>query len=158
MSVTVLTTDDGPHPPEKWACVSLDQLMAVVSIAPSAPPDAFRSKRALEDTLLSTLVALHAGVQKLERELLAADNAHLHTPLDPATRVDEAVKLLVADTVDSPLFSFHFSRVDVQEHMANVLTQHFLDVMHIERHWHAHRLKDSGDPHVAAYRAKHNMG
>jgi hypothetical protein len=161
----ILVTDGGPHPPEKWAHVSADEIMALIEVAPSAPKSAFRAKRRLEGRIFDTLIKAHSDLQVEERRHLTADSARLHADIAAMATVAARAwtEMVVAEArtdrdEGDPFgpFEEHFNRADVQEHIFRILKQHFGDSIHIERHWHADRNPDN--PHVKAYRAKHNMG
>jgi hypothetical protein len=153
----ILITDGGPHPPEKWAHVSVSEIMQVIQVAPSAPQTAFRARRDLEGKLFDLLIKLHGQIQEFERASLAADASAIHADLSHLAEIGAkgAIDLILMQVKDTA-FAEHFNRQDVKDHIARVLGQHFADSMHIERHWHADRNPEN--EHVKAYRKKYNMG
>jgi hypothetical protein len=155
MSMQILVTNGGPHPPEKWAHVSAHQIMDVIQVAPSAPKWAFRAHRELEIKLYELLVRLHDEVQRAESDRLKTDDVYLNTPIAPHVQAFSAASKVVEAAQDSA-FADHFSAPQVKEYIMRVIGQHFTDAMHIERRWHVDRNPNS--EHAKAYRAKHNMG
>lgn len=144
-----MVTNGGPHPPEKWADISAAQIMSMIQIAPTADPSVMIARRELELKLFKVLVVLHAQNQNAERAALKkAGDKHLANPL--RLSVELPAKLATAEIVKaargSP-FATHFEKPEAQQHIFNVIGQHFTDAADIERKWYADRnpTKAKGD-------------
>jgi hypothetical protein len=136
MQLGVLATDGGPHPPEKWAEATADQIIDIGSTAPQALLSEARTLRA---KLVAILTPHHDRVQQHERGALAAKgDAHLETPLDPSPHIDDPVAEIVA-AAKGTSFAAHFQRPEVQQYLRDLIGHHFASAMHIERQWHPHR-------------------
>lgn len=149
-----MISDGGPHSAEKWAHVGAQEIMKLVQIAPSAPKEAFKAYRELEERIYYTLLKAHGDMQDEERRYLSADSARLHEPAmaERAAQTWAPVVASQANEDGAGLFEAHFKRLDVQEHIYRVLGQHFADSIHIERCWHADRNPDN--PHAQAFNLK----
>ncbi len=154
--VGILTTDGGPHPADKWAAETANQIVAMVQIdEASGSPAAVAARKAkprLQLAIAEVMEDLHDNVMKYERAMLAEDgDDHLLTPLDPKggqlDTVEEAVTEILALTEGTP-FAAHFAANAAA--VQSTVAHHFALIMDIERSWHADRNPDSQK--VIAYR------
>ena len=153
MTVYVMKTDGGSHPPEKWAEVTASQ---IVQIAESAPEGRSAEARALRDKIVAVLTDHHGRAQDKEKAALAEHgHARLGHDLDPSEHIDDALPAVVA-AANGTSFAEHFARPDVQDYLRRVLHKDFGTAMHIERSWHADRNPDA--PEAAAFRGAHHPG
>lgn len=144
MQLTVMVTHGGPHPAEKWADRTAND---IVQIADDVADDIKAAAYALRAELIAVLMGEHARVQEEERRCLADDHEHLVTKLDPAEHAARAVEK-VLDKGMASSWGEHFKRPEVRHHVHQTLHQHFGSSMDIERSWHADR-----NPHTEAAKA-----
>lgn len=150
----IMTTNGGPHPSDKWAEMTANQIAdtILVDASPDDTSDAARAARKAKRDLVAKLFDIfddhHAGVQQSEQGKLknvkTADKAAAHadheqTPIDPKPHVDA-----IMDTVNSAFaatpWAAHLAKGEVQDTVRAIIGQHTVDVMHIERRWHHDRL------------------
>lgn len=149
----VMVTDGGPHPPDKWAKVTAQQIFD--DIETNAPQVGLGEARQFRDELEQLLTQHHGNVQDSERALIARHgDARLSHPLD-ATPHLPAVAAIVALAARHS-FRDYFARPQTAEYLRHLLSAHFATAMHIERSWHADRNPDS--EHARAFRATYHPG
>lgn len=140
-----MVTNGGPHPADKWAAVTTNEILDLIKIDPeSQSPAAVEARLAKEDLrskLLRFFTDHHDRVQKHERE---QDRGPAHD-LDPKQHVDASAKGLDALFAASPFAAAFNSPVLVVGDMTakqlihRIVGQHSANVMHIERRYHADR-------------------
>lgn len=187
MKVLVLATDNGPHPPEKWARVSAQELAyKLIDIDEnSASPKAVEMREArdqLEGKLYAVLKGHHTAVQTAERDAMLREGAdRLGAPLHASVAdrdvavgehidLDAAVQSVVEEAKFHPELFAHFSKDEVKAVIRDRLGMDFGSVIDIERDWHANgTLFDNGmvkanpdydrrHPAVAAWQARRHPG
>lgn len=140
MLAGVLITNGGPHSADKWADITVDQ---IVQVSPTASAEMRMEANVLRVNLKAVVSQLHASVMSGERTLLDADgDGRLGSPLDPTELREDAVAAVVNAAKDTA-WAEHFAKPDVQEYLGRLLMQHFCSIMDIERSWHADRHPDS---------------
>lgn len=146
-----MVTDGGPHPSDKWAELTSNTIVDTILIDAN-PNDGSANavgvrlaKRELRNALFAILISHHTGVQEIER----ATNVTVKTAADAGKRVIEAhdpkphldtVLPQVNAAFAATPFAAHFAKPEVQAVVAQIIGQHTVDVMHIERRWHLDRL------------------
>lgn len=141
---TIMITDGGPHPPDKWADVTTQQIADLIVIEPSAQLRAASEKREFETALFNLLISLHDFVQQHERNSLDRNGEpHLLTPVVVHGHADDAAHRVVGLAQRFPLFAEHFSKRETRVAVYVILGQHFTDSAHIERRWYADRINSS---------------
>jgi hypothetical protein len=143
-----MITNGGPHPADKWADTTTDTILGLIQVAEdSVSPEAAvarQAKRDLRVLLFDIFNGHHDGVQKSEQAANAKvkkiDHARdrIEEPHDPTPHMSvmDQVNALLAR---SP-FAAHFAKPEVQDVVRQIIGQHTVDVMHIERRWHHDRL------------------
>lgn len=146
----LMITDGGPHPADKWADMTTDTLLGLVEIADNsdspAATTARQAKRDLRPVLFEILHAHHDVVQNSERAELAKvklskSMEHMlgkHDPDDHAS-TEEACGAVCAALAKTP-FAVHFARPEVDAVVHQIIKQHTVNAMNIERRWHHDRL------------------
>lgn len=152
-----MTTNGGPHPADKWADTTTDEILAMISVADdSVTPEAAAARQAKRDMrplLFAIFNTHHALVQADERTMLATNaSKHAATPLDPAPRMTDTINAVNALFATTP-YAAHFASPDAQAMIRQIIGQRTVDVMHIERRWHT-----EDTPAAAAYRASLTKG
>lgn len=164
MQIGIMKTNGGPHPADKWAIVTVSQIMQGVFGISNAETV---SQRKLELAMLDAIEKHHHHVQHHERSKIAEHGMdRLTHPLDPTEHLDDPVSELVAATKaigevemadsDNPgntkmvNVAAHFAKPDVQEQLRLLIGRHFATSMDIERSTHADRHRDH--PVAKAYR------
>lgn len=138
MQTSVLITNGGSHPAEKWAEATAAQL---IRIGESASPEALTGGRKLEVAIIDILEGHHRSnqsgeVAKLEEH---GPDRYVHD-IDPNEHVDiVAVAQSIFDAAKGTQFSTHFERPEVQQYVRDVLASHFATAQDVERQWHADR-------------------
>jgi len=145
MQAGVLITNGGPHPADKWAEVSADQIVALIDIddradSPQAT-EARRAKRRFREDLIDTLTGHHDDCIGKERGAL---KTHGVARYDQSEVVDdhhpetlEAACQAVSDAASKyPVLGNHFSEGEAADVVRRILRSHMNHIMHIERGWH----------------------
>lgn len=142
----LMVTNGGPHPPDKWAEITSDEILGLVQIdedsASSEAIAARLAKRDLARQLFSYFMMHHAGVQQSERAALAKSAKRVDAKLDPTVHLKAGAEALAPDLAaifDLTPFADHFRKPDVITVVNTIIAQHSGDVMHLERRWHADR-------------------
>lgn len=159
-----LITNNGAHPPGKWAELTAESILNLITISEEptddeamlkARDDARRTKINLFPVLFNILEQAFDEAQKGERKLIAR---HSHKRLehdlnrDIAPRVSEAMGKLQTAFAGS-MFADHFAKPDVVDVIQRIIGQHIGNNMHIERSYHADRNPDTKE--ALAFRARH---
>lgn len=146
MRVGIMITDNGSHPPEKWAAESAAQIADVIVIDPNS---IVRDTMTIEknnfiNALKDTLVRYHEQVQKDEISKLKEFGAYrLNTENSPdPEHLDEAVDA-VQSVSKMTMFGAHFNKPEVRHFVHQTLGGHFTTVRHTERSWFADKHPES---------------
>jgi hypothetical protein len=149
-----LVTDDGPHPPEKWAEVTADHIIA---ISEQAEETKVVEAQRFREKLVDLLTRLHDSTQKNERGQLEAEGVgRLAAELDPGEEDLEGPAGEIIQLAAGFSFEDHFQKPETKEHLKNVLRSHHASQVFIERSWHADRNPDS--PEAKEFHAKYHPG
>lgn len=144
----ILATDFGPHPPEKWAMHTAEEIFDV-SKTPAAKTIA---ARAVQLKIAEALQAHYADVQQIEQNGLNANAAaHLDSSLSADPHMDAMVKA-VFDATRGSEWEAHYQHPDVVAEVRKVIAHHVVTAQHTERLWHANRNPDLAES--TAYRAR----
>lgn len=136
MKVGVMITEGGPHPPEKWAEQTAEQIIDIVETAPEA---LLSEARAFRAQIVEILTVHHATVQETERNLLEASGAAHHAvPIDPSPHLADPVDAIIAAAQDKS-FAEHFNKPETRAYLEQTIGSHFATAMHVERSWHRDR-------------------
>jgi hypothetical protein len=147
---SIMITDGGPHPADKWAVITAGQIIQIAEGSTSTDARKFELK------ILDTLEAGHKGLQDAERAALAAKgDDRLADGLGGHEACAPVIDQIVAAAAGTS-FEAHFARAEVREHIDRVLHQHFDMSVAIERDWHAHRHPDG--KHARAWRKRNANG
>lgn len=128
--VSVLTTDGGPHPPEKWAQVTAERLL------PDTPAASVAALMRLRANVMDLLTAHHEAAQVHERDCLANDPDHSSQPHHGPTDLEGLVSGIQELAAGTP-WSEHLAKPEVVDVMKDIITQHTVGLRHVERLWHA---------------------
>ncbi len=148
----ILATNGGPHPADKWAEATSDAIVdtILVDVNPNdgseAAVAARLAKRALRENLFQIFMTHHAGVQRGEQSSLKKfakkpqdAAAVLLGEHDPMPYRDDVMAKVNAAFGVTP-YKDHFAKPEVQALVWQIIGQHTVDVMHIERRWHHDRM------------------
>src|SRR5258708_4978382 len=132
----VLVTNDGKHSAEALARLIPENLIQIMSTASDLT---VREAAAFTEELHIHLTQTIADLQAKEQDNITAGNhgenshtCHLHG-YDCQDKVEQTLAKIV-QTAEKYSFRDHFQKDFVQEHIKNVLGNHFSTAMHIERH------------------------
>ncbi len=146
MQPSIMVTDGGPHPAEKWAQVTASQ---IVDIASTAPDVLLREAREFEAKLIQLLQRHHSLVQSHERSGLDTHGPErLATDIDTSSHLGGAAREIIA-LAKGTSFEAHFAKPEVAAYLERVIHEHFHHSMHVERQWYAGA--NSDHPHAAAF-------
>ncbi|HLL28596.1 MAG TPA: hypothetical protein VKT73_13210 [Xanthobacteraceae bacterium] len=154
MTPTVMVTDGGPHPADKWAEVTAGQLGDLIVLGPNASPKVRREKEKFVISLQEAFEGHHQDVQDNEAAALKKEGtARLSTGYREHVEKRKAAALKsVADAAKGTSFESHFARPEIQEIVWRMISQHFTSSMKIHRSWHADANPD--DKHAKAFKAR----
>lgn len=133
----ILATDHGPHPSERWAMHTAEEVFNTSKIA---DPARTVQARAVQIKIAEALSAHYDAAQKGERGRLAANaDAHLMTEHDGAPA--EAMATMLSAVKGTP-WEAHYAKAEVQAEVMRTLQHHFVTAQHIERLWWCDRNMD----------------
>lgn len=149
-----MVTNGGPHPADKWAEMTANTIVDS-TLADAHPDDASQeaiaaraAARKLRVDLFEIFNAHHDKVQKHER----GECGKCKKLVDAAMRViaphDPEHHMGVMDQVNAAFaatpFAAHFAKPEVQSLVTQIVGQHTVDVMHLERRWHHDKITIKG--------------
>lgn len=150
----LMITDGGPHPADKWADMTTDTLLDMIQIADnSESPEAVaarQAKRDLRPILFDLLHNHHKLVQVGERQTLKtikdakASGARRDGKYDPDDHATSDVCGEVCAALAATPFAAHFAKPEVDAVVHQIIKQHTVNAMNIERRWHHDRLTAKG--------------
>lgn len=153
MTVGVMITNGGAHPPEKWAETTAG---CIVQIADHVAGERRGAAIKLQAAIYDVLVLHHAIVQREEKDQLSAMGAAgLLAPLDHGRDLDEVVGQIINCGVDTP-WEKDFRTPEFDAGLRELLDRHFRTQKHVERSWHADQHPDTTEARV--FRANHHPG
>lgn len=146
MVASLMITNGGVHPADKWAELTADTIVDTLLVdgtpddASPAATAARAAKRKLRADLFEIFNVHHEGVQHHER----GECRKCKRPADAAARamsnVDVTHHMDVLDKVNAAVaqtpFAEHFAKGEVQDVVRAIIGQHTANVMHIERRQH----------------------
>jgi hypothetical protein len=140
MQPRLLITDNGKHPPEKWAMFTVEGLLEIDANSPNATAG-LRLKADMVDVLSRSFDA----VMVTERAALAGDsNARYAASLTPEIdSVDEAVDALIKCADGTPFETF-YREPGKRDAVKGVVAHHFALAIDIERSTHADQNPSDG--------------
>ena len=134
----ILTTNGGPHPPEKWAMTTAEQ---VFDISSSVAGDRLIQAQKMQLAIAEAVMPHHEKVQKDQVSSLLADVANILSPFAIEQYLDQVIKDIVA-IAQGTIWQSHFAKPEVQAAAREVIASNFQAAQHIERMWHADRNPD----------------
>jgi hypothetical protein len=148
MQVGFMITNNGGHPPEKWADMTTETILGL--LVDGNPEDgseqavaARRAKRELGLKLFDIFAFHHKRVMTEEVAHLR-NNAKSRIKAAAEKGLDPSPHMTVMDEVFAALaatpWSQHFEKPEVQQALRNIIGQHTADVMHHEHRYHADRM------------------
>ena len=132
----ILVTDNGPHPPEKWAMSTAEMIVDIDPTHMDGPR--LMQAQKLQLAVAEVLVSHHAMVQSDEKSNIAANVEHIAGPHDVEQYLDKAVDDIARTARGTP-WEAHYAEPEVQSAVKQTLRSHFGTAQHIERLWHADR-------------------
>jgi hypothetical protein len=139
--VRFIATSGGTHPPEAWASISTDDVLALIQIEPTGSQATIRAM-AVKDDLRPKLMALftaHYRMTQSNARLTLAHNKSADEQIEPyILGVVQDLNRLMATTP----YAEHFAREPVREKLFRITGQHTVNVIHIERKTRADKQGD----------------
>lgn len=161
MIVGILSTDNGPHPPEKWAAVTAGRVIdisanptgVVNGVVQANPQAVLREAEQFRQIVMTLLTHHHAEMQEAERAHLRAKGAdRLAEVIDVSAQVESAVRD-VLDAARSTSFAEHFTQDQVHDWLRVAFAEDFHHIALIERSWH---VGEADDPSGLTVRGDQN--
>lgn len=133
MQPKVMITDGGPHPADKWAELSVSDILSIQGESETA-----QAGRKLELKLLDVFEDWYQGVLNDERD-------QIHTLGDgyltlPCNGDEHSTDVLIRDVLNAAKgtqFEAHFARPDYAERIKAVVRHHVALLQDVESGWHA---------------------
>lgn len=152
--ILTMRTDNGPHPPEKWAVTTASHIMPVTDEMAGTHLIAAHK---LQFQISEILVPYHQGVFDHEvNELKSRGGARLFEPIHTNQDfVDEVLDKIVQAAKGTP-WEKNFSNPEMQDNVRQTLNSHFNTVRHIHRSLHADRNMHLEE--ARAFKALHHPG
>jgi len=145
--VSILATNGGPHPADKWADVSTEAVLGLIEVSEdSVSPEAAAAravKRQLRGQLFDIFNASHGALQDAHRKSLAkAKTCQKAKPIDVSQDLGAADQVL-ALLATTP-FAAHFAQDHVAETIRQITARDAANIIHIERCCHSDGLAAKG--------------
>lgn len=146
----ILVSNNGPHPADKWAELTANEIMDLIQIADPAEQQTEaqqvrlaamrKAKRELYPLLCELFENAHKACQDGERGELAKARGErrLAAKLDPMASTTTTMANLLA-LMDQTPFAEHFQKEEVKAVLTRMIGQHQANIMHIERSYFADR-------------------
>lgn len=146
----IITTNGGPHPADKWAMTSAEEIFPMQDAALTG--DHLIAAQRFQLDLAEVLEDHHDNVQTGEKESLTSHDDHCDNEIEVEHHIKAALAAVVEKSKGT-VWEAHFAKPEVQKAVEVVLESHFKSAAHIERLWHADRNPDNGAAH--AYKSTH---
>lgn len=127
--IRFLVTNNGVHPPEKWAEIITDDLMEISANAPDA---LLREANQFRQNLLAMFTEQVAKAQACEKEHCKHEKVDELLPYDTDDHVEETFGRLL-EIAGTTSFATHFEQPHVVEHVRKVINQKLSSAMRVER-------------------------
>lgn len=149
----LLKTDHGPHPADKWAVFTAEEIFDTSKLTNVGPwGGRLLDARRVQLAIATALEAVHRKVETAEVDALTADGtARIAAPHDGAAYVEEGIAAVLG-AIKGSEWEGHFGRPEVQEEVRQVLAHHFITAQHVQRLWHLNR--NPSTTGASAYRAR----
>jgi hypothetical protein len=153
MRVGIMITDGGPHPADKWASTTAEQIGDLIEIdAKSTSPEAIAARKAKPRFILDLADALEkhhqAHIDHAKSQLaalgIAFANPTIHSINAPHQGILDAAMSDVTSVANNTPFAAHFNDPNVQKVVRGIVGSHFTSSMHIEKSWAVDRHIASG--------------
>lgn len=136
MQMGILITDNGPHPPDKWAVATAEHIFP---ISPMIAKDRLMDAKKIQLAIAEALVSHHGDNIAAEQSALAARGAdRFGEPFTPEDATQKALETVVSVMANSP-WKDKTLDPEWQGAVRSILASHFATAQQIERQWHAHR-------------------
>lgn len=139
MEVTVMVTNGGPHPPDKWASLAAGKIADLIQIDETSNSDlTVKARKAQPRFALDLADALEPLFATVTQDELARVNSGVVTGRFDAFHPEDYVTaaMTTASAVSgATMFSEHFNDPDVQTIVRRILQETILDATNIERSW-----------------------
>lgn len=147
----VLTTSGGPHPADKWALHTAEEIFDISKMDPGRDRTMLAKRTQLK--IADALTPFYERVQTDERAALAANEDHSATSLGILDElITAAIQAVIGVLANTPWASMFEPGSAAAEALANVLRYHGTTAQTIDRRWHAHR---TGNAAALAHLAAH---
>lgn len=148
----VIKTDGGPHPSDKWAEATANEIANLVEVDDNSSTDeaklARRAKPQLALNLAAVLDATHAAVTEDEKDRLG-NGGSLLAPAGTTDQTDGALKDVLAATDKTP-WPDHFRKPEVTAHVRKIIDEDLQGNVHVARSWHVDQLLATDPTHEGA--------
>lgn len=136
MQFRAMVTNGGPHPAEKWAVVTGEQIFP---ISDTVDGDRLILAKKTQLAVIEALTDHHAGVQTSEKGHLSARGAD-RLREEPAhhSDADAALDAVIAALAGTP-WEEKTKDTEWQSFVHGIIAQHFATSIDIERQWHCRR-------------------
>lgn len=139
MEVTVLVTNGGPHPPDKWASLAGSKIADLIQIDDNSASDlAIQARKAKPRLALDLSDALEPLFATATSDELNRVNSGVVTgrfdQFQPDSYVNTAMDI-TSSVMGQTMFASHFREPDVLTVVRRILQELILDAMNIERSW-----------------------
>ncbi len=144
-----LVTNNGTHPPEKWAMLIAETIFDLSETSMSG--ESLLKAQKMRVLIAECLVPHCTNTQNHEKDNLVKAKEHALSPHEVDIYVNNAMNDIVAASKATP-WENHFANVDVQHAAKFIIKQNFITIQHIERLWFAD--KNQGNVAAQTYKAK----
>lgn len=142
----LMITDNGPHPPAKWALETAKMVFDLEpgEEGPKLDAEQLIDAHELQAKIARALVPHHHGVQHRERGHLKGEagprlaRPHLDNLAEARAEAAQAIADIQQAAQGTP-WQAHFARPDVVAAISDVVSTHFLTAKDVEHRWHRDR-------------------
>ncbi|WP_213775112.1 hypothetical protein [Bradyrhizobium sp. dw_78] len=137
--VTLLTSNGGPHPADRWAALAAAQVSSLIVIdEDSVTADAATARKAQP----VFQIAFANAVEPIFDQVAAAETANVAAnpsikrsdPYSITSFLPGVITAVTGAAANTP-FTSHFQDATVQAYIQKMFTQYFLDAANISRSW-----------------------
>lgn len=137
----MMITEEGKHPPEKWAQLAADE---IIDISAKAPAALVREATEFRVKLVHMMTAHHRTMMEQEQRNIADGKHAMHLPYETEDYASEVVNE-ICKLAKGTSFEEHFKQDEVWSHLEAVCNRNFKSAMLVERH-HFHSEKALAAP------------
>ncbi len=154
--IGILKTDGGPHPLEKWAEATANEIANLVVVDESSTSDAAKAARRAKPRfaldLRDAFEELYGKIRDRTASDLKGDSSKI-LGLPDYKKLASSLVSATLGAASKTQFADHFKRPEVVAHLTKVIEEDVHGIIHERRSWYAD--VNSANPHVKEWVGAH---